>query len=104
MSKEYTYEEFNNMPELVKYWAKKISEKDGRPAHPEDYVSCAIILINKAENDLPQKFKTAEEYTDKVYNEINRLFEIIIALRKHTPCHRDFCYSFLDWFDYVVGR
>ena len=89
MKKDYTYEEFQQMPELVKYWAKKISEEDGRPAHPEDYVGYANLLINKAvsTNDLE-----------------DRLFEMVVALDKHTPCHRDWCYSFLDWFDYVVGR
>lgn len=104
MKKNYTYEEFQQMPDLIKFWAKKISEEDGRPAHPEDYVGYANLLINKADSNCPQRFKTSADYTNKLIDEENRLFEMIIALDKHTPCHRDWCYSFLDWFDYVVGR
>ena len=99
-----TYEEFAQQPELVQFWAKKISEEDGRPAHPEDYVVYANKLMDKSDKNCPQRFKTSADYANKMFDEESRLFEMVVALDNHRPCHRDFCYSFLDWFDYVIGR
>ena len=93
MKNQYGYEEYSLTSPKIKNWADKISKADGRPNHPEDYVDYAVKLVNKSKN-----IKHAEDFDME-----NRLFEMIIALDKHFPCHRDYCYSFLDWFNYIVN-
>jgi hypothetical protein len=86
MTKEYSYEEFTKLPENIQRWAQIIAQKDGRPAHREDYVDYAIRLVNKTESLKAQK----------------RFFEMAVALENHKECHCFLFHTFLDWFDYVL--
>ena len=92
--RDYTYEEYLELPEHVGFWASRISKEDLRPFHPEDYVYLAYRLINKAKGK-SEKYNFIEE---------NRLFAMVMLLFEHTECHNDSYYTFLNWFDYVIER
>ena len=87
--KEYTYVEWLELPQHIKDWSVKISKWDARPYHPEDYVGYAEELLKKACN-----------------NQViaNALFERVVALFQNYKCHTEFCYSFLDFWHYVMGK
>lgn len=87
--KNYTYGEFESLPNHIKRWASKISVWDDRPAHPEDYINMAYKILDKASGN-------------QCIAEI--LFARVITLFNNPKCHTDFTYSFLDFFDYVLGR
>jgi hypothetical protein len=82
-----TYEEFKQLekdhPTLAK-WTCVIAANDDRPAHPEDYVDHAKRLLR--------------------FTQPSAIFHRIQLLRNHPECHTPNTYSFLDFFELIVGR
>jgi len=89
MKKEYTYDEWLNLSREIKDWTTRISRWDNRPYHPEDYVGYAEELLKKANNN--QVIAWA-------------LFERVRCLSDNAKCHTDGMYSFLDFWQYIVGK
>ena len=69
--------------EEIIYWSKKIAEADYRSAHPEDY--------EKKANELLLKKRSAII-----------IFGRIIALTKGIDCSTSDCFSFENFWNYIM--
>jgi hypothetical protein len=68
----------------IKEYAQKIAGHDGRPAHPEDYRRMAFQLLKSPAPD--------------------KLLAQVVLLSEHPEVHTAWRYSFLDFWDVIIGR